>query len=154
MNWRLLKAIVGGSIVLSHLGVLLWIFSLTRTYFTVKQAVDLAASIAPVLAVSLVIVIKDFLRKVPTHLPPLKAPLEFAVISFVLLSVYVLAITVCLTGFPQHIESVEELRTLFLAIESIFGVYVGYVIDVLFYRKGVRSTSRRKPSPVAPSAHQ
>jgi hypothetical protein len=133
---RLLKGLVGVSIVLSQLGVLLWIFWMTRSYFTVKEAVDLSASISPVLAISLVLVIKDFLRQKPSaSLSSSTVPFELALISFILLAFYVVALVLCCVGFPDHITSVEDLKTYFLGIQSIFGAYLGYVIDVLFYPK-------------------
>ena len=139
MNWRVLKAVIGGSIILSHLGVLLWIFWMTRSYFTVKQAVDLSASISPILAISLFIVIKAFLRETPAPLTLRSgAPFELVSTSFILLGAYVAAVALCLLSFPEHVTSVEDLKTYFLGIESAFGVYLGYVIDVLFYPKSRR----------------
>jgi hypothetical protein len=136
MNWRLLKTIIGALIVLSHLGVLLWIFWMTRSFLTVKQAVDLSATISPVLAISLVVVIKDLLRTtVSTSFPRATAPFELVFISFLLLAFYLVAVIGCLISFPEHVTTVEDLRTYFLAIESVFGLFLGYVIDVLFYPK-------------------
>lgn len=136
MKRRLLKALIGVSIVLSQLGVLLWMFWMTRSYFTVKQAVNLSASISPVLAISLVVVIKDFLRqKASPSLSSSRVPFELALISFILLAFYVVALVLCCVGFPDTITSIEDLKTYFLGIQSIFGAYLGYVIDVLFYPK-------------------
>jgi hypothetical protein len=136
MSRRVLKTMIGLLIVVSHLGVLFWMFAMVRTYLTVKQAVDLSAALAPVLAISLFLVVKDMTRNAAIVAPRVRV--EFVLISFVLLAFYIAAMVLCLINFPENITSVEDLRTYFLGIESVFGLYLGYIIEALFYPSAIR----------------
>jgi hypothetical protein len=143
MKLRHLRFIIGFLVLGSHLGYPFWLFGTRGKYLELDQIKEMTLMVMPVLAVSLVVVIRAMMRdEMPDDAN--KVRFEKAATSFLVVMTFVAALYGVPLLFPETIESVNALRSTLLLCDTVFGMYLGYIVDVLFV---ARTTRSRRDSP-------
>lgn len=142
MKLRQLRFFLGFLVLLTHLGYPFWLFFLRSQYLEVQQITEMTLMVMPVLAVSLVVVIRMLMRdEVPDDTHPVR--LEKALVSLLVALAFIITLYGVPLLHPRPVESINTLRSTLLICDTLFGAYLGYIIDEVFVPKA------RKPRKAA-----
>lgn len=137
MTLRQLRFLIAVLVLGTHLGYPFWLFGMRRQYLDAQQLFEMTLMVMPVLAVSLVVVVRAMMRdEMPDDRKPVR--IEKALVSIIVTLSFVVALLGVPLLYPDTIQSEETLRSSLLICDTLFGGYLGYIVDVLFIAKQAR----------------
>jgi len=135
MSKNLVKTIVGWTIVLGHIGIIVYIFLGKSGTWDVERKMSAALTVAPVFTAYFVSVVKNFIAKGEELGPGPVVNYNYAAISFFLPACLLGGLVYVVYSFPsEQFSEPERLQQILAGFEVCLGGVVGYVVDNLFPR--------------------
>jgi hypothetical protein len=132
---NLVKTIVGWTIVLGHIGILVYVFLGKSDTWDVDRKMSAALTVAPVFTAYFVAVVKNFIAKGEESGPGPMVNYNYAAISFFVPACLLAGVAYVVYAFPsEQFSEPERLQQVLAGLEVCLGGVVGFVVDNLFPR--------------------
>lgn len=129
------KTTVGWTIIVGHLGILLYIFFGKTATWDIGRQMSAALTVAPVFTAYFVAVVKSFVDSGTDHGPGVMVNWNYAIVSFVIPAFLMVGVLYVVYVFPtEQFSKPESLQQVLAGLEVLLGGVVGYVVDNLFPR--------------------
>jgi len=127
------KTIVGWTIVIGHLGILIYIFLGKSGTWDIDRKMSAALTIAPVFTAYFVAVVKNFIARGEEFGPGPMVNFNYAAISFIVPICLLAGVIYVIYTFPsEQFSEPERLQQVLAGLEVCLGGVVGLVVDNLF----------------------
>ena len=135
LSKNLVKTVVGWSIVLGHIGILVYIFVGKSDTWDLDRKMAAALTVAPVFAAYFVAVVKNFVGTAEEAGRGPKVNYNYAVISFFVPACLLIGVAYVIYIFPSDdFADPQRLQQVLAGLEVCLGGVVGLVVDNLFPR--------------------
>jgi len=133
MTREILKTTVGIYLVVVHFAAILGVFYLGFTVLELEDALDVIFIMAPIFSVHSTLIVKDFIKNQTRRRKGPRVNRSFMFVSFFLPIVFTIALGIIIFGFANNLITTPALlKRCFAVLETVFGLYLGFVTENLF----------------------